>query len=275
MKRLARIIIFISFLNCSYIHAENEPGLAEYQIANDAGEKLATLLRSIEEPGKKELDAEQKENIRSALVKHSSDYIENLRKSSDLGFPPAQFRYAQTLKGQTLPNNENRTKIKIKICGLLEQSGEGGFLAAAVASASYCPGAKNEMDLFAIMKATDEAYKQLATTLNNADKYTSFYPAKAFNSPTCFDPDLKSVYENLEKLTPLERIQALSPPSLTFEEFEAETYFMLATHLPSDEKARAADYLLKAEERACSSPYFESFKTAFKKRASRTSAIKG
>lgn len=255
MKIPVNFLLLLSLLTSTCIHASGQLGEKEYLAAIDIREKVISLMGQYEEDGNAQAP-EKKQTIRSSLQEYAPQYNEQLKASSDLGFPPAQFLYAQALKEQAIRNTEQRIAIKTEACTLLEQAANKSLLAAAVGAASYCSDTGDAKDFLAIMKAREKILTQLSKNLDSEDHYAAFYPLKGFSRPLCYGQALPEVFSTLDQLTPLQKIQALTPPLITLDETKAEGYFLLATHMQGHDKAKAQEYFTKAEEHGCSSELF-------------------
>lgn len=256
-------VLFLSVLLAAAApsHATNEPGLAEYQAAVEARDKIVSLLEQMSdstEEDLKDLPEATKADARAQLLKYSSQYLEQLKASADLDFPPAQFLLAQTLKDQAQLKSENRETNKEKACELLDKAATSGLLAAAVGVNSYCSTLNTGSDFTALINKIDALRKQLATTLTQPDPYEAFYPLKAFTAPDCLTQDTDT--SALNQMTPLQRMQAVAPPLMSFKETQAQAYFLLATHELVNQKDLARKHFAQAEELGCSSEGFIAMK---------------
>lgn len=248
MKKLSCTLFLASLLNSSYGSANTEPGLDQYLAAIKVGEKVVMALEQLEETGKSE---QNRGATRSSLNKYAPTYIEQLKASSDLGFPPGQFLYAHALIQQAAQSSDKQNGIKLEACRLLAQAAKQSLQAAALAQASYCSTLNKEKGFSAMLKAVEQAHAQLAVTVEMTDRYASFYPLVGFVLPSCPVRDIDSLFNGLEQLTPLQRMQALSPPLMTLEETRAEAFFMLAIYMRGSDPVKAADYLARAEQHGC------------------------
>lgn len=256
MKIVIHFLLLISLLASTCIHASGQPGEKEYLAAIDIRDKVISLMEQYEEDGSNAQAPEKKQAIRSSLLEYAPQYNEKLKTSSDLGFPPAQFLYAQALTEQALRNTEKRASIKIEVCTLLKQAAKNGLLAAAVGAASYCSSTGDTKDFLAIIKATEKTHTQLEKNLASEDHYATFYPLKGFSHPLCYGQDFKEIYSTLDQLTPLQKIQALTPPLMTLEETRAEGYYLLATYMQVRDRVKAKEYFTRAEYHGCSIELF-------------------
>lgn len=262
MDRCLHLLFLSAFLAAAApSHANNEPGLAEYQAAIEARDKIASLVEQMSdstEKDLKDLPATTKADARSQLLKYAPQYLEQLKASADLNFPPAQFLLAQTLKDQAQLTSEKRETNKEKACELLDKAAASGLLAAAVGENSYCSTLNMGRDFTAQLKKIDESRKQLATTLTQPDPYEAYYPLKAFTDPDCLtrDTDVGA----LNQMTPLQRMQAMAPPLMSLKETQAQAYFLLATHELANQKDLARKHFAQAEELGCSSEGFLAMK---------------
>ena len=245
-------------------HANNEPGLTEYQAAIEARDKVARLMEQMSDSTLAELEnlpANSKEDARALLLEYAPKYLEQLNASADLGFPPAQFLFAQTLKDRAQLAGENREANKEKACELLDKASTRNLLAAAVGKSSYCSTLNMGSDFTVLLKNIDESRKQLATTLTQPDPYEAYYPLKAFTHPDCFERDTASNDVNaLNQMTPLQRMQAVASPLMSLKETQAQAYFLLATHELATQKDLARKHFAQAEELGCSSEGFLAMK---------------
>lgn len=262
MDRYLKALVFSALLAAAApSHANNEPGLAEYQAAIEARDKIASLLEQMSDStleDLKNLPATAKEDIRSQLLKYTPQYLEQLNASADLDFPPAQFLYAQTLKDRAQLARENREANKEKACELLDRAAASGLLAAAVGKNSYCSTLNMSGDITALIKNMDDSRKQLAAILTKPDPYEAYYPLKAFAATDCFERDTApNDIDALTGMTPVQRMQAVAPLLMSFQETQAQAYFLLAPH-ESTELARK--YFAQAEALGCSSEGFFAMK---------------
>ncbi|WP_138411440.1 hypothetical protein [Stutzerimonas nosocomialis] len=256
MNKSCRTFLLTTLLACTYSHATNEPGLREYQLAIETRDQVTRLLQEVEQTSGEIASPTKTEEMRSLLLEYAPKYIEHLKASSDLGFPPAQFLYAQTFKEQAA-TAEDGIRNKKKACKLLDRAAQRGLLAASVGKASYC-GFFNG-DFSAMIKAVNEAHDQLAATLKQADAYAPYYPLKAFVFPSCFEPAVPAGETNaLKEMSPLQRAQTLALPLLTLEETQAQANFLLALHgqLTKNGVAEQYKYITQAENLGCSSALF-------------------
>ncbi len=265
MDRYLKALILSALLAATApSHANNESGLVEYQAAIEARDKVASILEQMNDSTKDELTnlpAATKEDTRSQLLKYSLRLIEQLRASADMGFPPAQFMYAQTLKDRAQLAGENREANKEKACELLDKASTRGLLAAAVGKSSYCSTLNMGSDFTVLLKNIDESRKQLATTLTQPDPYEAYYPLKAFTDPDCFERDTAiNDVDALNQMTPLQRMQAVAPPLMSLKETQAQAYFLLATHELANQKDLARKHFAQAEALGCSSAGFLAMK---------------
>ena len=262
MKISIHFLLLLSLLTSICTHASDQPGEKEYLAAIDIRDKVISLMEQYEVDDNAQAP-DKKQAIRSSLLEYAPKYNEQLKASSDLGFPPAQFLYAQALKEQAIRNTDKRIAIKTEACTLLEQAANKSLLAAAVGAASYCSDTGDAKDFLAIIKAREKILTQLAKNLDSEDQYATFYPLKGFSRPLCYGQALPEVLSTLDQLTPLQKIQALTPPLMTLDETKGEGYFLLATHMQGHDKAKAQEYFTKAEEHGCSSELFAKTRPRF------------
>lgn len=266
MKKHRNTLLLITLLACSYSHANNEPGLIEYQAAIEIREKISLLLEQSNETSSDGETSNEAETIYPSLLEYAPQYVEQLKASSDLGFPPAEFLYAQTFEYRAASTAEDRAFNKKKACKLLDQAAAHGLLAASVGKISYCSTVIEGGDFTAMIKAVDEAHRQLAEALKKPDGYALYYPLKAFVFPSCFERAVPiSDMNALNHMSPLQRIQALSPPSMTLEDTQAQAYFLLAIHEQLSNQSITEEHIVQAENLGCSSALFLAIQDSLRK----------
>ncbi|MDX1722654.1 MAG: hypothetical protein R3355_06005 [Pseudomonas sp.] len=262
MSRYPKALLFSALLAAvAPSNANSEPGLAEYQAAIEARDNIASLIEQISDNTLEEINnlpANSKEDARALLLEYAPKLIEQLKASADLGFPPAQFLFAQTLKDRAPLAGENREANKEKACALLDKAAASGLLAAAVGKNSYCSTLNMGKDITALIQEMEDSRKQLAAILTRPDPYEAYYPLKAFTAIDCFERDIAlNDMEALTGLSPVQRMQAVAPLLMSFQETQAQAYFMLAPH---ESKELARKYFAQAEALGCSSEGFFAMK---------------
>lgn len=261
MRRHPKALLLSALLVATLSHANSEPGLVEYQAAIEARDKMLKLIEQISDSTQEELKSlptDSKEDPRALLLEYAPKYLEQLNASADLGFPPAQFLFAQALKDQAQLAGENRETNKEKACELLDKAAASGLLAAAVGKNSYCLTLNMGGDITALIKNMKDSRKQLAAILTQPDPYEAYYPLKAFTATDCFERDIAlNDMEALAGLSPMQRMQAVAPLLMSFQQTQAQAYFMLAPH---ESKELAQKYFAQAEALGCSSEGFYGMK---------------
>ncbi len=220
--------------------------------------ELVAAMSAVSDEEAKQLPPAEKAKQADLLGELAIKYPQQLQAAVELGFAPAQFTAAKMLAFKALQERAQRDVYKAQACELVGKAAASGLFIAALGQSQYCAGPSDVRDFSAVLKATEDAYQQLAVAITRADPYAAYYPLKALRMPECFERELDPFDENL---TLLERVQASQPPLLTLDETRAEGFYRLADREVGHDKALAREHVQQAAALGCSSKAFTTLQT--------------